>query len=304
MSQPSQTTLTFEEIIAPVTREEFFERYWNKAPLIISRGDRGYYGDLYRLQDVDRSIFGDSHCQDDHVSLIPPQGSDEEMTTHAPSDLAYDEMYRAFNKGYTIRFASIQSTWSPVARLSAAMCEAFSARVNVNCYLTPASSQGFKIHIDTHDVFILQTHGAKDWFVYETDDYALPLKTLDTHHTDIRNQYKSPLTDDEVKLKHRIRLEAGDLLFMPRGVPHKAIAAPGEASLHLTFGIHPLYWVEYAKAAMEMLAVHNRSFREPLPVDFVTNPEVAASMSAHFAEALKAAMAQNPSFERTTECMV
>ena len=292
--------LTFADLIAPYSVEEFFEKYWNKAPLVISRKDPDYYGSLFTMDDVDRSVYSARQCNQKNLNIIPPPGSDRSTQNYLPGSLAPQEMYKAFNQGDSIRFMAVQASWPPVAKLSGALSETFNAKVNVNFYLTPEGSQAFPVHIDTHDVIVLQVAGAKNWFVYETDDYRLPLNTLGIHQDDMAEQYKSPLDEDEVTLWREFVLEQGDFLFMPRGVPHKAVAVPGEPSLHLTIGIHNTFWVDYAKAAMEWLSVHNDSFREPLPRDFSSNPESVAALSEHFIGILQEAL-KDASFEKTGE---
>ena len=45
----------------------------------------------------------------------------------------------------------------------------------VNAYCSWSSKKGFSPHYDTHDVFILQVEGNKQWYVYnDTFKYPLP----------------------------------------------------------------------------------------------------------------------------------
>ena len=47
--------------------------------------------------------------------------------------------------------------------------------MQANSYYTPRRSQGFAVHHDTHDVFVLQVAGEKHWRVYDPL-LELPLK--------------------------------------------------------------------------------------------------------------------------------
>ena len=49
-------TYDFDAIIAPITRKQFFEEYWEKKPLLIHRKDPSYYGDLLTLGSLDRVL--------------------------------------------------------------------------------------------------------------------------------------------------------------------------------------------------------------------------------------------------------
>jgi len=45
--------LTLESLLAPVTLDEFFSDYWEKAPLVISRREPAWYQALLELSDID-----------------------------------------------------------------------------------------------------------------------------------------------------------------------------------------------------------------------------------------------------------
>ena len=44
----------------------------------------------------------------------------------------------------------------------------------MNVYVTPANSVGFVSHFDSHDVFVLQLYGSKNWRVYDHPPVILP----------------------------------------------------------------------------------------------------------------------------------
>ena len=67
------------------------------------------------------------------------------------------------------------------------------------------------MHTDSHDVFVFQTAGAKQWEVH------------------------TPEGVDE------IRLEPGLSMYLPTGTPHAA-RAQDTVSLHVTLGINQLTW--------------------------------------------------------------
>jgi JmjC domain len=103
--------------------------------------------------------------------------------------------------------------------------------VQVNAYVTPASSTGFSAHYDVHDVFVLQIAGTKRWHVHAP-----------VHHDPLRTQ---PWNDRAAAVRARATeeplldevLHPGDALYLPRGYLHSA-TAQGEVSAHLTVGVH------------------------------------------------------------------
>ncbi|NYJ03503.1 mannose-6-phosphate isomerase-like protein (cupin superfamily) [Nocardioides thalensis] len=80
-----------------------------------------------------------------------------------------------------------------------------------NAYLTPPGSQGFAVHSDSHDVFVFQTAGSKQWEVHGAEG-----------------------VDD-------VLLEPGLSMYLPTGTPHAA-RAQDSVSLHVTLGINQLTW--------------------------------------------------------------
>ncbi|MBE9039694.1 cupin [Oscillatoriales cyanobacterium LEGE 11467] len=99
---------------------------------------------------------------------------------------------------------------------------------HLNMYCSWPSKQGFNNHFDTHEVFILQIDGTKEWFVFdETMKYPLRKDNGPSH--------KPPEGEPYI---HQV-LEPGDLLYIPRGHWHYAVACD-RPSLHLTLGIRCL----------------------------------------------------------------
>eukprot|EP00933_Yihiella_yeosuensis_P044237 TRINITY_DN39347_c0_g1_i1.p1 TRINITY_DN39347_c0_g1~~TRINITY_DN39347_c0_g1_i1.p1 ORF type:complete len:734 (+),score=141.15 TRINITY_DN39347_c0_g1_i1:59-2260(+) len=82
----------------------------------------------------------------------------------------------------------------------------------LNAYLTPAGAIGKPPHVDEHDVIVMQLGGEKLWSLLDSS------------------------TKDLVEEVH---LHKGDVLYLPKGIPHHARSlATGEPSLHLSIGLH------------------------------------------------------------------
>lgn len=98
--------------------------------------------------------------------------------------------------------------------------------VQVNCYLTTQSSDGFPLHWDDHDVLIVQLAGEKTWDV-RAASRSVPM---------YRDAAPNDTPSDEVVWSGRLR--AGEVMHIPRGYWHRATRADcGEGySLHATFG--------------------------------------------------------------------
>src|SRR3954452_24846869 len=73
---------------------------------------------------------------------------------------------RQLADGATVVLQGLHRVWEPVAELARGLVADLGHPVQVNAYLTPAGAQGFGAHYDTHDVFVVQLAGGKDWTVH------------------------------------------------------------------------------------------------------------------------------------------
>lgn len=288
---PATGAFTLDWLLAPLSTEEFRDRYWEKDFLHLQRGDPDYCSGLFSFADVDRALYLARESQREAISLVPPPDAGRPSRSFRAKDVPVETLSNAFQQGETLGLSGLQAFWPAAGRLAAALQEDLDARVNVNAYLTRAGTQGFSLHFDTHDVLVLQVGGAKDWFLYDPV-VPLPISSFD-YAGHIRAGFNTMLPEDGARLRRQIRLRSGDLLYMPRGLPHKAIASD-EPSLHLAIGIHSLYWVDVLKAAVDLLAVREPELRRALPPEFFAEGEPAPEVEARFRELLALAQASAP----------
>ena len=137
----------------------------------------------------------------------------------------------------TVIIMTMQQRWAPVATLCRELEAFFRCPVHANLYLTPEGAQGFDAHFDTHEVFVLQLEGAKQWRLFGS---PRPLPLVDERFDVPKDQLGPP---------REVRLEAGDLLYIPRGFVHEAFTSE-QASLHLTVGVNVYRWADLLGEAL------------------------------------------------------
>ncbi|HEU4350197.1 MAG TPA: cupin domain-containing protein, partial [Actinoplanes sp.] len=144
-----------------------------------------------------------------------------------------DQVMRLYADGATLVLQGLHRIWPPLIAYAGRLGRELRQPLQVNAYLTPAGSQGFATHYDTHDVFVLQVGGTKRWRIHEPV-LADPLErqAWGGHKDEV-----SATAEGEPALD--VVLEPGDALYLPRGWLHAA-QAQGERSLHLTVGIRAL----------------------------------------------------------------
>ena len=103
----------------------------------------------------------------------------------------------------------------------------------------------------------------------------------------------------EGALLTELTLRPGDVLYVPRGMPHCAMAKDS-TSLHLTVSITPLYWMDLLKAAVEQAAVHASALRRSLPIGFVEQPTAVEVLRREFSDVCERSRRTFPWMRRWT----
>ncbi len=139
-------------------------------------------------------------------------------------------------------------------------------KCQANLYFSMQSHQAFGPHYDTHDVFALHCHGEKVWNIYENfEDNPI------NHPI-----FKLPLEErieKAGKIKEQVLLKPGDLLYLPRGQYHDALASKNGA-IHIAFGIN------YMKPIDMMQFIWNRLVINPYLRSDVKNVKSTSDIHA------------------------
>lgn len=152
----------------------------------------------------------------------------------------------------------LQQFWKPLATLCQNLQHYLNHLTIANLYLSPKESKGLIAHFDTHDVFVLQIEGSKRWYLYPPTQPTPLLGSFQPIFSE--NTLGEPLQS--------VCLEAGDLLYIPRGYIHHA-ATEQSSSLHLTLGIYPAQWFDLIMSAVTLASIKDIRFRQALPIGFL-----------------------------------
>lgn len=220
-----------------------FSKHWEKKPLLISRSEnRKYYSDLLSIAQIDVAL------NKEHVEFTTnvdvTSYKDGQRTTLNPDGRANStEVWSFYNDGCSLRFLNPHLFFPTIYRLNSNLQEYFSCMVGANVYLTPPNSQGFAPHYDDIEAFVLQVEGKKHWRVYapRSAEETLP-------------RVSSPnFAQEEIgEVILDVILEAGDLLYFPRGFIHQANTVPGHHSLHITLSTYQKNsWADFMESCMK-----------------------------------------------------
>ncbi|MDZ5622767.1 cupin domain-containing protein [Nocardioides sp. HM23] len=158
-----------------------------------------------------------------------------------------------FDDGATVVFQGVHRYWPPLAELVAELELELGHPCQVNAYLTPPGSQGFAVHSDSHDVFVFQTAGSKQWEVHGEDG------------------------------AEEVLLEPGLSMYLPTGTPHAA-RAQESVSLHVTLGVNQLTWRGLVERTVAEVVAAVPA--EHLPAGYLDDPALLAGPLAERLEAL------------------
>jgi lysine-specific demethylase/histidyl-hydroxylase NO66 len=198
---------------------------------------------------------------------VPQEGASGTVWRPSP-----ERVLGALQAGATLVASGIDGVIPAVGDLAHAIEQALPVRVQANLYLSSAGRAGFPRHDDTHDVLVLHLAGRKRWQVHAPPGPGAGRATAEA----ARPSEGAPLDAAQAWT-----LAPGDLLYLPQGWPHEALAET-DGCLHLSFALVHLSLDDVARVLAQRLAAAGDAGR-PLH-DLHRGP---AAMAAHVDEILR-----------------
>jgi len=258
---------TFREILSPLSPEEFFGSIWNRRPIHIS-GPAGKFDSVFSWQEFNR-LLNMSKLWSERSMKIVLDGQNLDLAEYGRIGQTREgfqanmpdaqQTIELLRRGATVILDLIESLSPSVAAVAAALQTATGGVAVCNAYCSWRAHQGFMVHFDNTDVFALHIEGRKIWRVYEGRvDNAIdaPGHNYGSFDTDHHGRAKGNLLEE-------IEMNPGDVLYLPRGQYHEALAT-SDASLHLSFGIGQPTGIDVIARLLRSLPDESL-FRENLP---------------------------------------
>jgi ribosomal protein L16 Arg81 hydroxylase len=277
----------FAQLLAPFGTDEFFARHWERQHLLLHRNDPKFYESLLTAADLEGII---SHTDARYPAIRLAKGGNyfapeaytrnikhgDESFLGVPDVRRISEEYR---QGATIALPALHRTWPALGMLCDRMTTEFDHPVHANGYMTPGNAAGFTPHYDVHEVFVLQIAGSKRWSLYAP--------VIELPH---RNQICTPQSYSGQVPFETVDLNAGDLLYLPRGVLHSTTTA-ASFSAHVTIGITVYTWVDVLKETLQQ-AIDTPELRKSLSPGFASREAQKPALRLGLCEALDRLRAQ------------
>jgi hypothetical protein len=199
--------------------------YWQRKPIFIPRAMQQVapsllqLDDLLRLADDDFLTFGAS-------SAFMPTSVKSGATRSFQFDFSRSksnftsELASTLLKESTWLISNVHTIHPAVAQLTKRFQTSFGLAASTNVYVTPrAFPVAAPLHTDRTDAFILQAAGAKRWMVFAP---AVAQPVWGVHGDGQWAKGGSSLSEDDVGvLLEDVVLHPGDMLYLPRGFPHR-----------------------------------------------------------------------------------
>lgn len=267
--------MTFEQLLSPMAPSEFFEHYNDRQPMLL-RGVSEKFSQVLSWTEIHRLLNMDRLWTHRTLILlldgegIPPQEyckltiRDGDKVSSRPQA----RLVRQFvQQGASVILNDVDTLTPGMAAISQALQGAGLGEPWANAYISWKERRAFNIHADTHDVWVVQVEGRKTWNIWQGRS---PWPTEE-------NGQRIPSRDedpDKGDLLHEWTLNPGDLLYLPWGWFHDALAA-SEASVHITYAVKRLSGMDLANQLMDRM-FNDPDFRQPMPVQDGTEAARAA----------------------------
>ncbi|WP_431282421.1 cupin domain-containing protein [Humitalea sp. 24SJ18S-53] len=254
-----------DALLAPVTAETFMAEHYDKAPLHVVGGLAKFahvlsWRQINRLLDMTHiwsatslKLVMDSQTLPAEQFCTRQVGRDGMQVMQPDAALVRQWVGR----GASVVMNDVDSLTPGLAGVSEAIEAAGFGKAQANVYISWQSHKAFHAHYDTHDVWAVQVEGEKSWNIWEgRADYPIP-------HPAFRGQPQAHHEQAKGRLREKVLMKPGDLLYLPRGWYHDALAeAP--ASVHIAYGVHAPLGMDALNILLER-ALHESLFRQPLP---------------------------------------
>lgn len=241
-------------IISRIKDASFFDKYWQKMPYLEKRAFSPEETEaILNLEELDERLMSGSVYSPDLQLLDKGRAHEVPVISQFSRSVDIDRLVQHYRAGRGFRLQHMENYLRSVATLTQAFTTEIGYPVRANGYFSPAASRGLAPHYDSSDVFVVQVRGSKTWHLYSEYSQQKPVPLYENRFDPMRHQPSVTPTAME--------LEVGDLLYIPRGYMHAA-AAKAVLSIHITFAVLGLVWVDLLSTALRKAAAEHIGLRE------------------------------------------
>ena len=254
-----------EELVSPVSCEEFASSYFSRRSLYVE-GHPDKFGHIFSFKSLKQALARGRKIQDPRFNLTASYAGGEESGSPKPMFVTnIGQVSELLKAGATICITNIHMADPCLARWAQAIRGQlnFTGTVGVNCYVS-ADGSGLPMHFDKRVAATLQIAGKKRWRFSTTPAKAWP------NQNGLYQQGRiEPAGPDNGKLPdemefREVELSPGDFLCLPAGAWHAARGVGFSLALNLYFA--PRNFFDRLSPLFQDFAASNENWRGGPPV--------------------------------------
>lgn len=231
-------TTLLDSLLAPLGRDAFFRDYFGRkhlhvkgspersAAILTLAGLNGLMSmtSVWSPQTLKVMMDRNPVPVPDYCSRTLALGGDGTALRPDP-----DLVQRWIGKGASVILNDVDALSPGVRQFANELQEATGGRSQANVYFSMSQHQAFGPHCDVHEVFAVHCNGEKLWNIYENREDT-PINHPSFQFGDAERERRAG------KVAEQVHMQPGDLLYIPRGLYHDALASQNGA-LHIAFGV-------------------------------------------------------------------
>ena len=258
-------TPSLTDLLHPVTETEFFADYYGKKFLHIEGGARKF--EKVMSWDILTGILNQTAIWTSKSlqlvldnDVVSPPAFCESVTNRDGFEVLQPDARKVMallRRGASMVANDIDSLTPAVAGVAAALEVGLSGKAQANLYCSWQQRQAFGSHFDTHDVFAVHVTGEKLWNIYETR-MDNPIA-----HPKFKSYGQKWHDDNRGPVAAQVPMRPGDLLYIPRGQYHDAMAT-SDGTIHIAFGLTHVIGVDVLDMLLATV-VDDVEFRRNMP---------------------------------------
>jgi ribosomal protein L16 Arg81 hydroxylase len=247
-----------EQLIAPITVDDFFENYWDKKHLHIRRDDADYFKDTLSLEQIEHFLQYSKYYLP-YMELIGKGRTSASFFSKETMNRGHFEgkkvdkkkVQALFEEGHSILINHFSEQafgfYTAIKDLKAF----FEAKITDYLVISNAQLDAFSIHHDTEHVFAFQVSGEKEWSIY--DYLARNIRT-----NDIESKLNPPASDVIV-------MKPGDCIYIPSCLRHSTRTVSDAPSISVSISIDQFYGTQLLQEVLKFGYVDNPDLNKMLP---------------------------------------
>ncbi|MFI6760789.1 JmjC domain-containing protein [Micromonospora sp. NPDC050417] len=223
----------------------FLAEFWRRVPAVLRPVHPPV--DVFTVQNLEQSLAG-GLLRPPYIGLMEsgekPAGhaftTSRTVAERTLSDCVdAEQVVQRVAEGASVLLRNIEHWHTPTAAFAYELGTALGRPVEAFFFLTPPERQALPPHRDDADVFVIQVQGCKEWTV---------------HRTPADGRWDRGRAEQPGEIVLRTRVTPGDVLYLPRGAAHSAVAADGSLSAHLSLTVRDIGSAQLSAVVQQYLA--------------------------------------------------